>query len=125
MTQGDSGGPLFQIINDTAVQIGIVSWGRSCAVPNSPGVYTNVQPFLSWIEDVLRYNSSSKPRLRPRARPAATATRPQPWRRLPGGPRRTPAMAMRGRRPLSRRPPSTSRSGTAVNNTGRVTRDTM
>ncbi|CAN7980361.1 unnamed protein product, partial [Ixodes pacificus] len=56
---GDSGGPLFQILNDTAVQIGVVSWGRSCAVPNSPGVYTNVVPYLSWIHSILAADNAS------------------------------------------------------------------
>ncbi|XP_077564786.1 trypsin-1-like [Haemaphysalis longicornis] len=97
---GDSGGPLFQIINDTAVQIGIVSFGRSCAVPNSPGVYTNVEPYLPWIEAVIRQGNTAAAG-RPRARrirpiPAAAVTggSGSPSRK-PAGPRRTLAVSRR------------------------------
>lgn len=38
---GDSGGPLFHN-GATRIQIGIVSYGNSCAVPKSPGVYSEV-----------------------------------------------------------------------------------
>ncbi|KAL1441284.1 hypothetical protein MTO96_008701 [Rhipicephalus appendiculatus] len=95
---GDSGGPLFQIINDTAVQIGIVSWGRSCAVPNSPGVYTDIQPYLPWIERVLRYNSTALPSRRSPPRTTVFAARRRgSWNR------RTPP-AVRRRLPASGRP---------------------
>ncbi|CAG9860206.1 unnamed protein product [Phyllotreta striolata] len=45
--QGDSGGPLE--LNNTLV--GIVSWGSGCAEPKSPGIYTNVINYRSWIEE--------------------------------------------------------------------------
>jgi Trypsin len=48
--QGDSGGPLIV----GGVQWGVVSWGDGCAVPGSPGVYTNVAPYLKWIWGVTR-----------------------------------------------------------------------
>jgi trypsin len=38
---GDSGGPLFWN-GSTRIQIGIVSYGNSCAVPKSPGVYSEI-----------------------------------------------------------------------------------
>ncbi|EFX77151.1 trypsin [Daphnia pulex] len=47
--QGDSGGPLFSGSGETAVQHGIVSWGKSCAEPQWPGVYTQVSYFVEWI----------------------------------------------------------------------------
>lgn len=42
--QGDSGGPL--VVNGS--QVGIVSFGRPCAV-GYPDVYTRVSSFTSWI----------------------------------------------------------------------------
>ncbi|KAF7996802.1 hypothetical protein HCN44_002448 [Aphidius gifuensis] len=42
---GDSGGPLV-VRNRLA---GIVSWARGCAMPCTPGVYTEVAPYFFWI----------------------------------------------------------------------------
>ncbi|MDE2597336.1 MAG: serine protease [Sphingomonadales bacterium] len=47
--QGDSGGPLVVGEGPDAVEAGVVSWGRGCGVPGSPGVYTNVAKYLPWI----------------------------------------------------------------------------
>ncbi|XP_041520366.1 serine protease 38 [Microtus oregoni] len=47
--EGDSGGPLVCKLNQTWLQIGIVSWGRGCSHPLYPGVYANVSYFLNWI----------------------------------------------------------------------------
>jgi secreted trypsin-like serine protease len=48
--QGDSGGPMFRRdANNAWIQVGIVSWGRGCARPNFPGVYTEVSTFASAI----------------------------------------------------------------------------
>uniref|UniRef100_A0A0K8TW07 Trypsin eta n=1 Tax=Bactrocera latifrons TaxID=174628 RepID=A0A0K8TW07_BACLA len=44
---GDSGGPL--VCNNRLT--GIVSWGRYCAQPDLPGVYTNVSYWSNWIEE--------------------------------------------------------------------------
>lgn len=43
--QGDSGGPLLV---DGKV-VGIVSWGRGCARPSTPGVYTRVSSYAEQI----------------------------------------------------------------------------
>lgn len=40
--QGDSGGPLFWKSGAQRIQIGVVSHGFLCAVPQSPGVYSEV-----------------------------------------------------------------------------------
>ncbi|XP_073844926.1 trypsin zeta-like [Musca autumnalis] len=50
--QGDSGGPLLVKGKLT----GIVSWGRSCALPDYPGVYTNVPYFYKWITKTIEEN---------------------------------------------------------------------
>jgi trypsin len=49
--QGDSGGPLFATKAGRKVQVGIVSYGTSCAVPKFPGVYSEVNnaQIRSWI----------------------------------------------------------------------------
>ena len=39
---GDSGGPLFHGSGTSRVQLGIVSYGTSCALPKFPGVYSEV-----------------------------------------------------------------------------------
>lgn len=50
--QGDSGGPL-QIAGSkagTMEVVGIVSWGRGCARPNFPGVYTKISNYIDWVD---------------------------------------------------------------------------
>lgn len=50
--QGDSGGPLFATKAGRKVQIGIVSYGQSCALPKFPGVYSEVNnpQIREWIK---------------------------------------------------------------------------
>ena len=49
--QGDSGGPLFAAGPRGPVQIGVVSYGQSCALPKFPGVYSEVNnpAIRDWI----------------------------------------------------------------------------
>lgn len=49
--QGDSGGPLFAAGARGPVQIGVVSYGQSCALPKFPGVYSEVNnsAIRDWI----------------------------------------------------------------------------
>ncbi|XP_047478379.1 mucin-5AC-like isoform X2 [Penaeus chinensis] len=50
--QGDSGGPLVaKLCDGTWAQIGVVSYGFRCAVPDNPGVYTRVSAFANWISE--------------------------------------------------------------------------
>ncbi|XP_014476741.1 PREDICTED: trypsin-2-like [Dinoponera quadriceps] len=59
--KGDSGGPL--ICNGT--QVGIISWGEGCALPNSPGVYSRVDFYLDWLNETIQRNGVSKYSFRP------------------------------------------------------------
>jgi hypothetical protein len=52
--QGDSGGPLFvDNRQGGSAQIGVVSFGDGCALPNVPGIYARVANYRSWIESFV------------------------------------------------------------------------
>ncbi len=49
--QGDSGGPLFVTTADGKYQqVGVVSWGYGCGLPEVRGVYARLGQFKDWIE---------------------------------------------------------------------------
>src|SRR5262245_21664150 len=67
--QGDSGGPLITSDDHGGFrQIGIVSGGRSCGLPNSYGINTRVAAFETWIKSTIG----------PQPYPQAPATTPEP-----------------------------------------------
>lgn len=55
--QGDSGSGLTMKVTSSNVTIrfvvGITSFGSKYCGFDKPGVYTNVQSFLDWIEDIV------------------------------------------------------------------------
>uniref|UniRef100_A0A667IB57 Chymotrypsinogen 2 n=1 Tax=Lynx canadensis TaxID=61383 RepID=A0A667IB57_LYNCA len=53
---GDSGGPLVCQKDGAWTLVGIVSWGSDWCNPFSPGVYTRVTKFISWVLGVLEAN---------------------------------------------------------------------
>lgn len=54
---GDSGGPLMLPVFTNGefpfYQIGIVAYGIGCGRENIPGMYTNLQEFMFWINEKL------------------------------------------------------------------------
>lgn len=56
--QGDSGGPLVWNEDGAGVykQIGVVSWGRGCALPDYPGVYSRLANYYDWIVGIVANN---------------------------------------------------------------------
>ncbi|MCI4374998.1 hypothetical protein PGIGA_G00104010 [Pangasianodon gigas] len=54
--QGDSGGPMVTKQGAVWIQAGITSWGIGCAEKNSPGVYTMVSQYQSWITSIIKTN---------------------------------------------------------------------
>lgn len=57
--QGDSGGPLVTNRgNNRYEQVGVVSWGYGCALPDFPGVYARTSLYYEWIREQVCSRSS-------------------------------------------------------------------
>ncbi|CAH8547638.1 unnamed protein product [Schistosoma intercalatum] len=56
--QGDSGSPLMCQLHNTTdhvwYQIGIVSFGKSCAAAGTPGIYSNLTLVNNWISSIIQ-----------------------------------------------------------------------
>lgn len=59
--QGDSGGPLVIRSGSGDIQVGVVSWGVSCAHEDFPGVYARVSAQYEWIRNNVCDESSDPP----------------------------------------------------------------
>ena len=51
--QGDSGSGLIVVSDTGPVLVGVVSYGWDCGDNRSPGVYSRVQFFKSWIMKII------------------------------------------------------------------------
>jgi len=57
--RGDSGSPLVLPSGNGDMLVGLVSWGRGCAI--YPGVYTRMSHFYDWSREQVCYLSSDPP----------------------------------------------------------------
>jgi serine protease len=51
--QGDSGGPLIAPYNGSIYSIGVVSYGKGCALANYYGVYSETASMVAWIQSYI------------------------------------------------------------------------
>ncbi|MDQ3232900.1 MAG: serine protease, partial [Pseudobdellovibrionaceae bacterium] len=64
--QGDSGGPAFTMdAEGRATLVGVVSQGPGCAQPDSPGLYSLISHYASWIDESIRLHDQAPVNLKP------------------------------------------------------------
>ncbi|MFD0725326.1 trypsin-like serine protease [Lysobacter brunescens] len=59
--QGDSGGPLVATYNGSIYSIGVVSYGKGCALANYYGVYSETVAMVSWINSKIGGSTTPPP----------------------------------------------------------------
>ncbi|MEH2567732.1 trypsin-like serine protease [Bradyrhizobium sp. AZCC 2289] len=94
--QGDSGGPLVtKVSQGQYAQIGVVSFGRYCALKESYGVYSKVSAFIGWIqkETGVHFVQSILP---PSVQPAPPVVQPLPPPALPSASPSSPSVPPSG-----------------------------
>ncbi len=58
---GDSGGPLIAVLDGVPTQLGVVSSGNGCALPQFYGLYTDVGRYTDWIKQFTQIETTSRP----------------------------------------------------------------
>lgn len=53
--EGDSGGPLVHQVAGWVRLVGLVSFGPGCGLKGTPGVYTDVAFYRTWIDDAMKH----------------------------------------------------------------------
>jgi secreted trypsin-like serine protease len=108
--RGDSGGPLIipGASAEDDIQVGVVSFGRGCALPNFPGVYARVSTYLTWIQNSICQTSQSPPlscgnNVKPTAQPFVTPSK-RPTIKPTRTPTRVPTRTPTRKRAPTRRP---------------------
>ncbi|KAL8574472.1 hypothetical protein ACOMHN_041241 [Nucella lapillus] len=56
---GDSGGPLICTCNEDTLLAGVVSYGKGCALPGIPGIYSRVSSHWQWVTAQLNAATDS------------------------------------------------------------------
>jgi len=74
--QGDSGGPLFFGDGAAARLVGIVSFGDGCGRQDTPGVYTRVSAYTSWITEEAAVLNGGTPEPTPTPTPTPSTKKP-------------------------------------------------
>ena len=53
--EGDSGGPLVHKVGGWERLVGIVSFGPGCGLKGTPGVYTDVAYYRTWVDEAMKH----------------------------------------------------------------------